>query len=68
MAKEARPTDTSDLASSLEARSYRVINLEMPWSGRREYDVSVDAVAKEVQSALDALRSRRAERAADRQR
>jgi pimeloyl-ACP methyl ester carboxylesterase len=52
----------SDLASSLEARSYRVINLEMPWSGRREYDVSVDAAAKEVQSALDALRSRGAKR------
>ncbi len=52
----------SDLASSLEARSYLVINLEMPWSGRREYDVSVDAATKEVQSALDALRSRGAKR------
>jgi esterase/lipase len=48
----------SDLALALEQNGYLVANLEMPWSERREYDVKVDAAAKEVQSALDSLRSR----------
>ncbi|MEW6409731.1 MAG: alpha/beta fold hydrolase [Nitrospirota bacterium] len=52
----------SDLASSLEEKGYLVANLEMPWSGRREYDVNVDAATKEVQSALDTLRSRGAKK------
>lgn len=30
-------------ASFLEQKGYLVANLEMPWSGRREYDVPVDA-------------------------
>jgi esterase/lipase len=46
------------LASSLERNGYLVANLEMPWSGRRDYDVNVDAAIEEVQSALDTLRSR----------
>jgi len=52
----------SDLASSLEEKGYLVANLEMPWSGRRNYDVNVDAAEKEVQSALDTLRSKGAKR------
>ncbi|NNU42411.1 hypothetical protein [Ramlibacter montanisoli] len=46
------------LASFLEQRGYLVANLEMPWSGRREYDVPVDAAEKEVDAALDAMRAR----------
>jgi len=48
----------SDLASSLEKNGYLVANLEMPWSGRRDYDVSVSAAEKGVQSALAALRDK----------
>ena len=48
----------SALASSLEGKGYLVANLEMPWSGRREYDVNVSAAVKEVESALDMLRSK----------
>ena len=52
----------SDLASSLEGKGYLVANREMPWSGRRNYDVNVSAAEKEVESALDALRSKGAQR------
>ncbi|MDD5241977.1 MAG: alpha/beta hydrolase [Sulfuricella sp.] len=52
----------SDLASSLEKNGYLVANLEMPWSGRRDYDVSVNAAEKEVESALAALRDRGAQK------
>lgn len=52
----------SDLASSLEGKGYLVANLEMPWSGRRDYDVNVSAAAKEVESALDTLRSKGAQK------
>jgi pimeloyl-ACP methyl ester carboxylesterase len=48
----------SDLASSLERKGYLVANLEMPWSGRRDYDVDVGAAEREVESALEALRSK----------
>jgi pimeloyl-ACP methyl ester carboxylesterase len=52
----------SDLASSLEGKGYLVANLEMPWSGRRAYDVNVSIAEKEVESALDALRSKGAKK------
>ena len=48
----------SDLASSLEGKGFLVANVEMPWSGRRSYDVSVDRAIGEVASTLDALRSK----------
>jgi pimeloyl-ACP methyl ester carboxylesterase len=57
--KGGSPTrNVSDLASALEAKGYLVANLDMPWSGRRDYDASVDAADKEVEAALDALRSK----------
>ena len=57
--KGGSPTKyVSGLASSLARDGYLVANLQMPWSGRREYDVNVDAAVEEVQSALDTLRSR----------
>ncbi|HEY9191264.1 MAG TPA: hypothetical protein VIO81_00185 [Methyloversatilis sp.] len=48
----------ADLASALEARGCLVANLEMPWSARRDYDVSVATAEREVESALDQLRAR----------
>lgn len=48
----------ADLAASLETKGYVVANLEMPWSGRRDYDVNVAGAEKEVVSALDGLRAR----------
>jgi pimeloyl-ACP methyl ester carboxylesterase len=52
----------SDLASSLEGKGYLVANLEMPWSGKRDYDVDVSAAEKEVESALETLRAKGAKR------
>ncbi|MDO8305589.1 carboxylesterase [Herminiimonas sp.] len=52
----------ADLASALEAKGYLVANLEMPWSGRRDYDVSVSVAEQEVEAALDSLRSKGANR------
>lgn len=52
----------SELASSLEGKGYLVANLEMPWSGRRNYDVGVSAAEKEVESALAGLRSKGAQK------
>ncbi len=47
----------ADLARGLRAKDILVENLEMPWSGRRNYDVDVAAAEKQVQDALDALRA-----------
>jgi alpha-beta hydrolase superfamily lysophospholipase len=52
----------AELASSLEGKGYLVANLEMPWSGQRDYDVDVGAAEKEVESALEALRSKGAKK------
>ena len=51
----------AELASSLEAAGYLVANLEMPWSGARNYDVSVSDGVKEVENALAMLRSKGAQ-------
>lgn len=56
--KGGSPTGyVSTMASSLEEKGYLVANLEMPWSGRRAYDVSVSVAEKEVEAALRMLRS-----------
>ena len=61
--KGGSPTKhVAELASSLEEKGYLVANLEMPWSGRRDYDVSVGAAEKEVDSALATLRSKGAQK------
>jgi len=52
----------SDLASSLERQGFLVANLEMPWSGRRDYDVDVSAAEKEVEAALGSLRDKGAQK------
>jgi pimeloyl-ACP methyl ester carboxylesterase len=52
----------SVLASALEAKGFRVTNLEMPWSGERQYDVSVSAAEQEVENALQGLRQKGADK------
>lgn len=54
--------NVANLASSLEEKGYLVANLEMPWSRRRGYDVSVRVAEKEVESALETLRSKGAKK------
>ncbi|MDO8464367.1 MAG: alpha/beta hydrolase [Gallionella sp.] len=61
--KGGAPTKyVSGLASSLEAQGFLVANLEMPWSGRRDYDVNVGAAEKEIDSALGSLRDKGAQK------
>jgi alpha-beta hydrolase superfamily lysophospholipase len=48
----------SELASALEGQGFLVANLEMPWSGKRDYDVSVSGAEREVEAALSALRDK----------
>ncbi len=50
------------LASALADKGYLVANLEMPWSGRREYDVGVSRAEEEVEAALAALRAKGAQK------
>ena len=48
----------AELAESLKQRGFLIANVEMPWSGRRDYDVDVAAAEKEVESALNSLREK----------
>jgi len=52
----------SDLATRLESKGYIVANIEMPWSGRRNYDVTVRAAENEVATAISTLRSKGAQK------
>jgi pimeloyl-ACP methyl ester carboxylesterase len=57
--KGGSPTGfVAELASALESKGYLVANLEMPWSGKRQYDVSVFAAEQEVEAALSQLRAK----------
>ncbi|MCX7166658.1 MAG: alpha/beta fold hydrolase [Rhodocyclales bacterium] len=61
--KGGAPTKhVSELASSLEGQGFLVANLDMPWSGRRDYDVDVGAAEREVESALSSLRDKGAKK------
>lgn len=61
--KGGSPTKhVSELASSLETRGFLVANLEMPWSGRRNYDVDVRTAEEEIESALKTLRDKGAKK------
>jgi len=56
--KGGAPTKhVADLAASLAGKGCLVANLEMPWSGRRDYDTDVGSGEKEVEAALDGLRA-----------
>jgi pimeloyl-ACP methyl ester carboxylesterase len=46
------------LATALEQKGYLVANLEMPWSGNRSYDTTVEAAEREVHGAAEALRGK----------
>lgn len=48
----------AELAAALEGQGFLVANLEMPWSGRRQYDVDVRAAEAEVEAALSSLRAK----------
>lgn len=52
----------AELASYLEREGCLVANLEMPWSGRRDYDVGVGAAEAEIDAALTELRGKGATR------
>src|SRR4051812_13677570 len=57
--KGGSPTKyVTPLASALEEKGYLVANLEMPWSGQRDYDADVSAAEKQVASALETLRGK----------
>lgn len=61
--KGGSPTKHVDgLARALSAEGFLVANLEMPWSGRRDYDVDVSGAEQEVESALAALRAKGAQK------
>lgn len=61
--KGGSPTKhVADLAASLEKQGFLVANLEMPWSGRRDYDVNTDTAEKEIDTALNALRGKGAQK------
>lgn len=52
----------ADLASTLEGKGYLVANLEMPWSGNRNYDVPVSKGEEEVAAAVATLRGKGAKK------
>lgn len=55
--KGGAPTKhVAELANQLQAQSFLVANLDMPWSGRREYDADVPAAEAEVEAAMASLR------------
>ncbi len=48
----------AELAASLERHGFLVANLEMPWSGRRKYDLDVCAAEAEVEAAFTSFRQK----------
>ena len=61
--KGGAPTGhVATLARTLEGKGYLVANLEMPWSGRRNYDVTVERGEQEVETAVAGLRAKGAKK------
>ena len=50
------------LARQLEGQGFLVANLEMPWSGKRNYDVPVARAEEEVEAAVAGLRGKGAKK------
>jgi pimeloyl-ACP methyl ester carboxylesterase len=48
----------SGLAAALAQKGYLVENLEMPWSGRRQYDVPVDGADQQIDAAFEGMRAK----------
>jgi pimeloyl-ACP methyl ester carboxylesterase len=61
--KGGSPTGlVAGLASALEGKGFLVANLDMPWSGSRQYDVPVSRAEEEVAAALAGLRGQGAKK------
>jgi len=57
--KGGRPGKFVDeLAAALEGAGFQVANLEMPWSGRRQYDTNMQGAVDEITRAFDAMRAK----------
>lgn len=57
--KGGRPEKlVNELAAALERDGFQVVNLEMPWSGRRHYDVDMNGGVDEITRALDSMRAK----------
>jgi pimeloyl-ACP methyl ester carboxylesterase len=56
--KWGSPKGLAPLERELESRGYLVSNPEMPWSGRRMYDVDYPTALKEIEKEAEALRAR----------
>lgn len=46
------------LADGIASRGYIVANLDMPWSGQRDYDVDINAADAEIDKAIANMRSK----------
>jgi len=51
-----------EVAAALEQKGYLVANLDMPWSGSRNYDVDTDRAEKEIDEALAAMKAKGAKK------
>jgi esterase/lipase len=60
--KWAAPESMASLAADLGSRGYLVSNTEMPWSGKRLYDVDYPAALKEIEHQVHDLRAKGAKR------
>jgi pimeloyl-ACP methyl ester carboxylesterase len=52
----------NDLEATLANKGFLVANIEMPWSGRRDYDVDIATAEAQVQTALQNLRDKGAQK------
>lgn len=52
----------ADLARTLEGKGYVVANIEMPWSGKRNYDVPVSRAEEEIEAAAAGMRDKGAKK------
>ena len=53
--KWGNPSQLMGFASSMERSGYLTENIEMPWSGRRSYDIGADGFVSEIDAAIQAL-------------
>ena len=60
--KWGSPNSMTPLARDLESRGFLVSNTEMPWSGRRLYDVDYPSALKEISQQASQLRTKGAKR------
>lgn len=54
--------NVNELAAAFERAGFQVANLEMPWAGRRQYDVALSGGIDEITRALDGMRAKGARR------